>query len=202
MSETQFVSKRNKVFNRRGQVVKVFANHESAMLEAELLRKYYNAGLDVPQVLECRKNELIMEYIPGETIPDFLARMEKEPDEEEFRIAARGLCYWLARFYEIVDHAHSGEIRGDVNGRNFLFTKNGVYSVDFEERAYGPIERDIGRLLAFIRTYDFNEAYAKRRLARLFTREAETRLPISKKEVLKHFRVELAEMKKRRKKTL
>ena len=194
----RFISKRNQVFLQDGVVIKKFPGRESAETEARILREYYDVGIAVPKVLEQRETELVLEYIPGETIPDFLARMGPTPDDDLLWKAAAGLCAWFKCFYEAVDHTKSKEIRGDVNGRNFIITGRGVISVDFEERVIGRAEQDIGRLLAFICTYNFDEVYAKRQLARLFKQEVEKRLCLFMPEILKQFRLELAAMKKRR----
>ena len=193
-----FFSKRNKVFLRGGIVVKRFSDPESAETESELLRGYYLAGVPVPQVYERQNNEIWMEYIPGDTIPDFLLRMEKKLDCALLEKAAQELCRWFELFYEAVDHTRSGEIRGDVNGRNFIIASNLVVSVDFEERAFGSAEQDIGRLLAFICTYKLSETSVKRRFSRVFARVAVERLSLSTQETLKEFRLELSAMKKRR----
>ena len=212
-NEIQFKSKRNKVFYRGGRVIKAFADPMGAKAEAETLRRYRDAGLHVPKVFSCCDNLIEMEYIPGDTIPDFLERLEKpsataeiidEADRlakirtTEIRSAASMLVEWFAQFYKLVDHANSGEIRGDVNGRNFIISHDRIVGVDFEERAYGSIERDIGRLLAFIRTYDLPGESAQRRFARLFCRLAVKRLHLSPDEIRKQYRLEITAMKERR----
>jgi len=245
--ELVFRSKRNKVYYRDGLVVKVFADQSSADTEAAILRELRGAGLSVPAVLACCDNEIVMEYIEGEPLPDFLERLTaetaktaktaktnamtaddsgrrdveprvadrkdvelgdaKQKDAEQGAIeradaelcrAAKRLCEWFLRFYEAVDQAKSGEIRGDVNGRNFIITPDGVVGVDFEERVYGAVEQDIGRLLAFIRAYDLEPIRVKKRFARLFLLEVSKNLRLSVTEVMKRFKMELQAIKKRR----
>ena len=192
----RFKSKRNEVFLRGGLVVKRRSGPAEAEAEAALLRGYRRAGAAVPRVLGVNGADIVMEYIPGETIPDFLECMEKSPDEGLLREAALGLCLWFEGFYGAVG---GKEIRGDVNGRNFIVTpERAVISVDFEERAFGAPERDIGRLLAFIRAYDPPGTQAKRLFSRLFMDAAAERLGLSASEIIAQFRLELRDMKKRR----
>jgi len=196
----QFISKRNQVFLRDGLMVKRLAGPEQAVEEAENLFRLYQAGVSVPKVLKQLHNEIIMEYVPGETIPDFLERMEAERDEALLRQTALRLFLWFKQFYEAVDYGRTGEIRGEVNGRNFIITENRVVSVDFEERAFGRAEQDIGRLLAFIRTYDLAVS-VKRHFSRLFESAVLEGLHLPAREIHREYRLERIAMIKRRGRT-
>jgi tRNA A-37 threonylcarbamoyl transferase component Bud32 len=196
----QFISKRNQVFLRDGLMVKRLAGPEQAVEEAENLFRLYQAGVSVPKVLKQLHNEIIMEYVPGETIPDFLERMEAERDEALLRQTALRLFLWFKQFYEAVDYGRTGEIRGEVNGRNFIITENRVVSVDFEERAFGKAEQDIGRLLAFIRTYDLAVS-VKRHFSRLFESAVLEGLHLPAREIHREYRLERIAMIKRRGRT-
>jgi len=196
----QFISKRNQVFLRDGLVVKRLAGPEQAVEEAENLFRLYQAGVSVPRVLKQMHNEIIMEYVHGETIPDFLERMEAERDEALLRQTAQRLFLWFKQFYEAVDYNRTGEIRGEVDGRNFIIAENRVISVDFEERAYGKAEQDIGRLLAFIRTYDLAVS-VKRHFSRLFESAVLEGLSLPAREIHREYRLERIAMIKRRGRT-
>jgi len=193
----QFISKRNQIFLRDGLVVKRLTGPEQAVEEAENLFRLYQAGVSVPRVMKQIHNEIIMEYIPGETIPDFLERMEAERDEALLRQTAQRLFLWFKQFYEAVDYGRTGEIRGEVNGRNFIIAENRVVSVDFEERAFGKAEQDIGRLLAFIRTYDLAVS-VKRHFSRLFESAVLEGLRLPAREIHREYRLERIAMIKRR----
>ena len=197
---TRFISKRNHVFLRDGVVVKRFLSAELAGTEAKILLRLYEAGVSVPRVLEQRDNEIILEYVPGETIPDFLERMEVERNETALREAVDGLFRWFKNFYEAVRYAPDGEIRGDVNGRNFIIAGSRVTSVDFEERTFGKAEQDIGRLLAFIRTYDLGISI-KRHFSRLFESAVVEGLGMPAREIHKQYRLERAAMRIRRRRS-
>jgi len=193
----RFISKQNQIFLRDGLLVKRLTGPEQAMEEAENLFRLYQAGVSVPRVLKQMHNEIIMEYVPGETIPDFLGRMGTERDEALLRQAAQRLFLWFKQFYEAVDHERTGEIRGDVNARNFIISENRVVSVDFEERAYGKAERDIGRLLAFIRTCDLGVS-VKRHFSRLFESAVLEGLRLPAREIHREYRLERIAMVRRR----
>jgi len=193
-----FFSRRNHVFLRDGLVVKRLSNPEQAGTEAGILRDYYQAGVSVPRVYEQRDNEIIMEYVPGETIPDFLGSMGAEQDEARLRQAAQRLYLWFKNFYEAVGYGTNAEIRGDVNGRNFIIAENRIVSVDFEGRAFGKAEQDIGRLLAFIRTYTLSGFPVKRRFSRLFESAVVEGLLLSAREIHRQYRLERIAMRMRR----
>ncbi|MDR1802351.1 MAG: hypothetical protein LBQ94_01980 [Treponema sp.] len=193
----RFISKRNEVFLRDGLVVKRLAGPEQAVEEAEILFRFYEAGVSVPRVLKQRHNEIIMEYVPGETIPDFLERMGMERDETLLLQTAQRLFLWFKNFYEAVGYEQTGEIRGDVNGRNFIIAENRIVSVDFEERAFGKAEQDIGRLLAFIRTYDLGVS-VKRHFSRLFESAVLEGLGLPAREIHRQYRLERIAMIRRR----
>ena len=197
--DKQFASKRNKVFLRDGRVIKIFSDSQSANAEAAILREHRNAGLSVPMVITCQDNEIVMEYIRGETIPDFLERITLSKDEAELEKAAQALCDWFVHFYKVVDHRNRKEIRGDVNGRNFLITAGGVVGIDFEERVYGAAEQDVGRLLAFIHTYNFPNDSAQRSFAMSFQNRIISLLNLSLSEIEHYYKLELTAMKERRK---
>ena len=195
----RFISKRNQVFLREdGLVVKRFSRSGSAAVEAGLIRKYHRLGVSVPRVLDQSENEIVMEYIQGETIPDFLERMDTEPDNALMDEAAQGLCQWFKRFYEAVSYTASGEIRGDVNGRNFIIAKDRVASVDFEERMFGAAEQDIGRLLAFVQTYDHIRMSIKNRFVYLLEHGFIEQLNLSEQEIRKQYQEELIAIRMRR----
>jgi len=195
-----FHSKRNHVHLCDTIVVKRCADAELANAEAALLKAL--AGLRVPAVLGVSGNELRLEYIEGETIPDFIARMETTSDDHEMREVARGLCDWLEGFYAAVDHADSGEIRGDVNGRNFILRDGQVFGVDFEERSFGSIAQDVGRLIAFIRSYDPMRTLVKRRFANMFYQFALERFSLATADIAREFRAERRAMRRRRNVTI
>jgi len=149
-----FRSKRNKVLLRGGIVEKHFASIEAASYEAAALERLYAAGVSAPELIVREGCIIKMRYISGETLPDVIARLEKTEDRSALKQAADEIIRWLGSYYRAVDTDNTGEIRGDVNGRNFLFDGKRCWGVDFEEPATGVKEQDIGRLVAYVLTYD------------------------------------------------
>jgi len=156
----QFISRRNEVFLRDGLVQKKTKDPQSALLEASILRALRAGGAAVPEVLDCHAGVLVMEYLPGEPLPDVIERGGYDAEA-----LAGALCLWFDAFYAA---AAPGESRGDVNGRNFLVHEEIIYGVDFEERCFGTKARDAGRLAAFIETYETRDPQAQAALSEAF----------------------------------
>lgn len=185
-----FYSKRNEVFLRDGLVHKRAGSAGAAAREAAILRALHARGVAVPRVLDCRENLLALEYLPGVPLPDIIERGGYDPGA-----LAAALCDWFEAFYKA---AAAGELRGDVNGRNFLYDSAKIYSVDFEERRHGPKARDAGRLAAFIATYDTVDPQRQSDLAARFTREFMARFRCSAEEIAEEYEMERISMRKRR----
>jgi len=98
---TRFKSKRNSVYLSDGTVKKTVSDAAAANLEAEYLCKLKADNVAVPEVLDVVENTLCLQYIPGDTLPDFLA---KNPSEAELTAAAEGLAAWFADFYQITNN--------------------------------------------------------------------------------------------------
>ena len=175
---------------RDGLVYKKVGSPEAAALEAGILRELRDRGVAVPEVLACRVNLLVLEYLPGEPLPDWIARGGYTPDE-----LAGALCGWFGAFYAAVPW---GELRGDVNGRNFLWDGAKLYGVDFEERCRGPQARDAGRLAAFIGTYDTLDPARRDALAEAFTEGFSGRFCCDMEEIFAERDLELKAMGERR----
>ena len=146
----KLISKRNRVYLEDNKINKHFEDENAAQNEAAFLDMLSKKGVSVPIVLGINGNILTMEYIKGTTLPDLLCG----PVGTDWRQIADAVTNWLLCFYHAVNNETTGEIRGDINGRNFIFHDGRVWSVDFEEHCYGIRETDAGRMLAYIKTYD------------------------------------------------
>jgi len=186
----KFISKRNQVTLRDGLVCKQAQDPQSAYLEASILRELRGAGVAVPEVVSCEGDLLVLEYLPGEPLPEFIERGGVAPE-----MIAAALCDWFAAFYDAVT---PGECRGDVNGRNFLWDGEKIYSVDFEERCFGPRARDAGRLAAFIETYETREKAGQMALSRAFMHAFSERFNCDMRVILEERESEFAAMRLRR----
>jgi len=193
----KFISKRNQVFLQDGFVYKQAKDPGAAALEAFILRELRERGAAVPEVVSYGEDMLILEYLPGEPLPDVIER-----GGYDAQAIAMALCDWFVAFYAA---AAPGECRGDVNGRNFLidgcasrFDGAKVYSVDFEERCYGPFAGDAGRLAAFIETYETRERARQAALSRAFMKHFSERFRCDMNEIQAERESELAAMRLRR----
>ncbi|MCL2107138.1 MAG: hypothetical protein FWH26_08830 [Oscillospiraceae bacterium] len=171
---------------------KTVKDASAAALEAGILRHLRAQNVFVPKVMECRDSRLVLEYLPGEPLPELLERGDYNPEA-----LARALCDWFAAFYAAIP---PGELRGDVNGRNFLYNGARIASVDFEERCYGHPAEDAGRLAAFIESYDTKYPEMQAALSRAFMRRFDESLSCGMEGILREREREYAAMRLRRQK--
>lgn len=193
MSKSSFKSRRNDVRLTNGAVEKRYRAGACAHIEAAKLRALRQAGVRVPIVLGDEADVLRLSYIEGETLPDLLEAFEQDGRPPE--PAARALADWLIRFYRA---AAPGEIRGDVNGRNFIYEDGAWWGVDFEETLTGRAEQDVGRLIAFILTYDPPDTAVKRRFSSAFKFAMMAAMPLDAAEIDRQYAREIEAMRDRR----
>jgi len=195
----KFVSKRNTVILRNGVVEKHFASDIAAAFEAQALKRLQISGVRVPKVIEQCGCVLKLEYVPGETLPDFIERLEVSSwDRQEVLTAADAVVHWLSDFYRAVDNDKTGEIRGDANGRNYIFDGVNCIGVDFEERIHGEKAQDIGVLIAYVLHYDPPRTLVKKALADRLLSSAEKVLGIDTHRVIYWTDLEVEKMIHRR----
>jgi len=166
------------------------------LLEAAFLRELRAGGAAVPAVLACREGVLVMEVLPGEPLPDVIERGGYDAGA-----LAGALCEWFGGFYgavAAVPDGTAGEARGDVNGRNFLWDGARVYGVDFEERCFGSMARDAGRLAAFIETYETRDLERQGALSAAFMRGFAEKFGCDFDEILREREGEFEAMRRRR----
>jgi len=192
----EFISKRNRVYMNDGIVFKDCQNHETAMFEARFLQQLERKGVAVPKVLNVDGAVLSTEYIKGKPLPEFLSEQEAV---SHCRAVADAIAYWFECFYAAVGYRTTAEIRGDVNGRNFIVSNESIFSVDFETHAYGKQDTDFGRLLAFIATYSYNNKDAQKKLEDLLFHCFIKSFSVSGDTLSAEKAKELKEMEKRRK---
>jgi Kae1-associated kinase Bud32 len=81
--------------------------------EANILRKLYGYGFPVPKVISCdEKQEIIMEYIPGEKLRDVLSKKN-----------FKKICNELGKKIRQLHDFHI--IHGDLTTSNFIVRKKG-----------------------------------------------------------------------------
>lgn len=167
--EERFYSKKNEVYKVRcldetigDSNTVVIKKYLQAPLnrtrEIELLQYLKNKGLTVPKIYLEKENYIIMEYIEGKTILEIIEEREKNNPIEtsnDYRSNKKlivKLIEWLKKFYRYTEGKY---ILRDINLRNFIISNNGIiYGFDFEDYDAGKIEEDVGKLCAYILTYD------------------------------------------------
>ena len=189
------VSKRNHVYLRDNMVFKEHKNPEAARLEAEFLETLKHKGVAVPTVLKVEKNVLCLEYIKGEPLPDFLLDQNAIARCGE---VAEAIAKWFESFYSAVNHKETSEIRGDVNGRNFIITDSNIVGVDFEEHIFGRRETDLGRLLSYVSFYSYEDTTAQKKLEEMLIRSLARRFSLSEDILLEEKANELKVIEKLR----
>lgn len=128
--------------------------------EANLLTGLLGEGVPVPLLRGVGKACLVMDYLPGMPLCDFLQKQEElaqgEADLSAAALEALALLTaWLKRFYRAAEKVTGKPlIMEDVNLRNFLMTDGCLYGLDFEDCGVGKQEEEAGKLCAYLYTYD------------------------------------------------
>ena len=191
----RFNSKRNTVYLKDNVVIKEYMQTTSALFECKYLNDLREAGVKVPKVLDVIDNTLYIEYIDGISVIDFI---EDHSLLDMCDVVAFGITKWFYDFYIAVNHDISKEIRGDVNGRNFIIKDEEIYGVDFEEKVYGEISVDLGRFLAYLSTYTLNNTQLRDRLRLKLLSLFSESFNIDSKVILEEEKKEIREMEIRR----
>ena len=198
----KFQSRRNLVWLENGYVIKRILPDKDkqntimlAEFEANILSLLYTAGVAVPKLISLEYDTLTMEYIDGITLTDAILVYEQNNLPADKLVTP--VIRWLKSFYEALP---KGSIRGDVNCRNFILTQSGqAVGVDFESIPVGNKETDIGRLAAFILTYEPPNTTYKEFLVNMMLDEATIHLDTNHTLIKQAQEKELEEINKRRK---
>jgi len=104
--------------------------------EEEILNLCASRNVKVPKVLGSFSNILFMEYLPGKSLG--------KATKEELFLYIPLLINWLTSFGEAFkDRALC---RGDITFSNFIWFKEEIYGIDFEEVHIGNLLEDIKEL--------------------------------------------------------
>ncbi|MFY9523369.1 MAG: RIO1 family regulatory kinase/ATPase [Limnochordia bacterium] len=137
----RFFSRRNDVRLEAGVVVKRSQDPLALEREAAALVELRQAGLAVPKLLGKNEHALFLEYIPGPVYADLVDFLDWPQALE--------LARWLAEHHRL-----TGQLKGDLNLRNFLWTGKRCVGLDFEDPPLpGELAVDFGRAAAFAATY-------------------------------------------------
>ncbi len=150
----RFRSKKNAVFHillpdtNHDFVAKLFVT-DAFEKEVSILRKSAKDGLLVPEVISAQNRVILMTHIPGEPLVDLVNRTFDSSLME-------ALAEWYFHY-----HTLHCEIKGDPRLRNFIYSEQGVYGVDFEESRAGNWILDIGGIAASL--FDTNPIFDTRK---------------------------------------
>ena len=158
MEKVKLCSKRNSVYriygNSKSYILKKFCDVGYMSTEAEILKILLNSKASVPKILYVSNNEVMLEDLGDMTLLEWLKREEKSTSVTYHKMIIKLLCF-MQKFYRITrEHYGKQYIINDVNLGNFLISNNKIYGIDFENCTEGKIETDIGRMIAYIISYD------------------------------------------------
>jgi len=173
----RFKSKKNRVFrievDGEDRVLKIFSSMRRLDREYNVLRLLQD-NLDVPSIYEIdRKNRfIIMEFLPGENLCDFVNLKSSEKTKVMNRLAE-----WFLDFHSFFRDRRI--IRGDSILRNFIVDEEKLYGLDFEESRIGKVEEDLAEMCISILTTDEKFTDEKFRLCKLLLQSYESRADLN-----------------------
>lgn len=126
----------------RPVVVKRFLSRRGA-IEFEALLQARKAALNVPYPLWMHENNLVSEYIAGDSCDLMIHKMFDQRSVESIGV-------WLARFHEKMSSDDGTRIMGDAVPSNFINSEGVIWGVDLEEIKYGDPLDDVGQMAAAI----------------------------------------------------
>jgi len=117
-------------------------------IEYENLIKLNREGLNVPQVKKNKYHYNIIEYIPGVLVSDLAYSLNKGD-------WIKKLACWLFKLHSLKLNSNKKNnkktyLKGDCNLRNFIYHKNQIYGLDFEEKVFGDPREDLSEICVFI----------------------------------------------------
>jgi tRNA A-37 threonylcarbamoyl transferase component Bud32 len=154
-----FESKKNTVayvvLNGQPRVLKWYVPglRQNMDIEYEVLKKGFSE-LSIPSPLEkdTENNVLVMSYVTGTNICDYVNDPQIELEEKKKAVAL--LADWLTSFHRFFKSETDFRIRGDANLRNFILGRDRVWGLDFEESRMGKPVEDLAGLYASILSTD------------------------------------------------
>ncbi|NLM43684.1 MAG: hypothetical protein GX201_06685 [Clostridiales bacterium] len=168
-------SKRNQVYKIRIDkeeknqlaIMKVFSSDKEKLLDIEYrnIEMLYDYGINLPKIICKDKNRLIMEYIEGDLINDLVERLDTG-------VWIDKLALWFSQLHKISKNSNT-LLKGDVNLRNFIYSKGEIYGLDFEEINWGDARTDLANVCFFILTNNPSFTKEKHEMIRRFLQSYE-----------------------------
>ena len=119
--------------------------------EVELLYKCHEGCLPVPRLFRAEKGVILMDYISGETLTEYVNRTFNPAIIDT-------LAKWYYKFHRI-----TGLVKEDPRLRNFICNKDALFGLDFEESHAGHWIIDIAGVSASL--FDTDPIFDKRKRA-------------------------------------
>jgi tRNA A-37 threonylcarbamoyl transferase component Bud32 len=152
--QKKFSSKKNTVcfafFNKKPVVLKWFAPGFRKNMDNEyFILKSSPTNLNLPHIVEKddENNVLIMSYIFGDSLCDFINSESISSNEKESKI--KNLANWFYNFHTFYKKNDKWRIRGDSILHNFILSDR-IWGVDFEESRLGKPTEDIASMCGSI----------------------------------------------------
>lgn len=148
-------SRRNKVYkvklnipgeNKFG-ILKIFQGTRGAITmknECDIISMLTEKGISVPKIIETADNYILYEYISGILVSHLAETLNLGKWIED-------LALWYVKLHEIKNPKGSF-LKGDANLRNFIYFKNQIYGLDFEEWSFGDVREDLAEICFFLLT--------------------------------------------------
>ena len=157
--QKQFTSKKNTVgyvvLNGQTRILKWYVPglKNNMDTEYEILKKG-SLGLCMPSPLEkdTENYVLVMSYIARGNVCD-LINDQQVPFEEKKQVIDM-LAEWLVKFHTLFKSEEEFRIRGDPSLRNFIFSKDRICGVDFEESRIGKPVEDVAGICGSLLSTD------------------------------------------------
>jgi len=192
----KFTSKKNDVYlvqdkadNNFRYILKKYNNPDSFKREKAILEFLNRNEIKAPQIINFANQYILMEYIEGQNILEIFEEWESiNKARAEESVLLQQFCQSLKALYQVLQRINgSQQILKDTNLRNFLWAKSTMYFLDFEEVCEGFIEEDIGRICAYLLTYNPPFTNWKRQMVKKLIALFTTGLGLEEGRLLKEF---------------
>lgn len=156
MKTIEIYSKRNCVCrvlaDSRTYISKKYINYECMKSEIEMLRLLYNNDVNVPEIIDIKTDEVILEDLGDKTLLEWLENEEKN-NSLDYHIIIIKLLTYFQDFYKVANDKNNVQyVLNDVNLRNFILKDDKIFGIDFELCKPGNIESDVGKFVAYVIT--------------------------------------------------
>jgi len=135
-------SKRNRVIKEGNRVIKTFIVGDINQ-ELFVYKKLKNANVDCADIITVDETTLVLSYIPGKTLLEYLIECEKSQQSMQTYFQ-----YWtdyMKKFHQ----AMNGFRFSDVNYANFIVVEHKIIAVDFENVETGTMIQDVAAFICY-----------------------------------------------------